>query len=100
MCPQKQTETTWFKKINKGKIVIAPQLSTPAQPCPYLADPETVIDLVHDLRQPLSSIEAIACYLDMHLSPDQEEARKYVLKLQDLVEEAHQVLSRAVAAKA
>jgi hypothetical protein len=78
--------------------VIAPQLSSP-ETCGYLDDPDSVIDLVHDLRQPLSSIEAIACYLDMHLSSEQVEVRKYVLKLQDLVEEAHQVLSRAVAHK-
>jgi hypothetical protein len=76
--------------------VIAPQLSS-SETCGYLDNSELVVDLVHDLRQPLSSIEAIAFYLDLHLSPDQDEARKYVLKLQDLVEEAHQVLSRAVA---
>ena len=77
--------------------MIAPQLSSTDA---YEYDdlfPGMVIDLVHDLRQPLSSIDAIACYLDLHLSPDQVEARKYVLKLQDLVEEAHQVLSRAAA---
>ncbi len=79
--------------------MIAPQLSSP-ETCGYLDDPETVIDLVHDLRQPLSSIESIAFYLDLQLSPEQVEARKHVLKLQDLVEEARQVLSRAVAGKA
>lgn len=75
--------------------MIAPQMSL-SDTCTYLDDPEVVIDLVHDLRQPLSSIEAIACYLDMHLAPDDGDARQYVLKLQDLVEEAHQILSRAV----
>jgi signal transduction histidine kinase len=76
--------------------VIAPQLSSP-ETFQYVDDADSLISLVHDLRQPLSSIESIAFYLDLHLTPDQQEARKYVLKLQDLVEEARQVLSRAAA---
>lgn len=63
-------------------------------------DRETVIDLAHDLRQPLGSIEVIACYLEMRLSPEQTDLREYVLKLQDLVEETNQILSRALVGKA
>ena len=42
-------------------------------------------DLVHDLRQPLSSIEAIAYYLEMTLPAGQFEARQYMSQLQRLV---------------
>lgn len=62
-------------------------------------DDEIVIDLVHDLRQPLGSIEVIAYYLEMRLTPEQTDLREYALKLQDLVEEANRILSRAVDGK-
>jgi signal transduction histidine kinase len=79
--------------------VIASQLHT-EEICPFgESDQEIVIDLVHDLRQPLSSIEAIAYYLELRLSPEQAEVREYVLKLQVLVEEANRMLTRAVAGK-
>ena len=68
--------------------------------CPFgQSDQEIVIDLAHDLRQPLSSIEAIAYYLELRLSPEQAELREYVVKLQVLVEETNRMLSRAVAGK-
>lgn len=60
--------------------------------------PETICELVHDLRQPLSSIEAIAYYLEMTLPADQPEARQYMRRLQQLVEQAELVLDRAGAA--
>ncbi len=76
------------------------QLSS-EETCPFeLTDRERVIDLVHDLRQPLGSIDMIACYLDLRLSPQQNELREYILRLQDLVEEANRILCRAVEVKA
>jgi nitrogen-specific signal transduction histidine kinase len=44
-------------------------------------------ELIHDLRQPLSSIEAIAYYLEMTLPADQVQARLYMRRLQELVDQ-------------
>jgi len=54
-----------------------------------IASPEERLrDLVHDLRQPLSSIEAIAYYLEMTLPADQLEARHQMSMIQRLVADA------------
>jgi signal transduction histidine kinase len=52
-------------------------------------------ELVHELRQPLSSIEAIAYYLEMTLPAGQVQARQHMSDLQRLVEEAHAILERS-----
>ncbi|HXF25633.1 MAG TPA: hypothetical protein VN610_00075 [Bryobacteraceae bacterium] len=52
-------------------------------------------DLVHELCQPLSEIDAIACYFEMTLRPEMEHLRKLALRLQELVEESDVILSRA-----
>ncbi len=56
---------------------------------------DVVCDLIHDLRQPLSSIEAIAYYLEMTLPPDQIQARMYMRRLQQLVDQTSSVLEEA-----
>jgi signal transduction histidine kinase len=56
---------------------------------------ERLRDLVHELRQPLSSIEAIAYYVEMTLPPGQLDARLYMAQLQQLVADANRVLERA-----
>jgi signal transduction histidine kinase len=62
-----------------------------------IASPEERLrDLVHDLRQPLSSIEAIAYYLEMTLPAGQLEARKYMSQLQRLVADTNTILERSV----
>lgn len=57
---------------------------------------EKIRDLIHDLRQPLSSIEAIAYYLEMTLPAEQMEVRSYMRKLQQLVDQSSAILDRAV----
>jgi len=57
---------------------------------------DAVADLVHELRQPLSSIEAISYFLEMTLPPEQLQARQYMRRLQQLVDQAESVLERAV----
>jgi nitrogen-specific signal transduction histidine kinase len=57
---------------------------------------ETVQILVHELRQPLSSIEAIAYYLEMTLPAEQVQARQYMRRLQQLVDQASSVLDSAI----
>ena len=54
-------------------------------------------DVIHDLRQPLSSIEAIAYYLEMTLPAEQGDARQYMRRLQELVDQADSILQRAAA---
>jgi signal transduction histidine kinase len=66
----------------------APNLEPPAK--------ETIGDLVHELRQPLSSIEAIAYFLEMTLPAEQLQARQYMRRLQQLVGETESILARAV----
>ena len=64
-----------------------------------IASPEERLrDLVHELRQPLSSIEAIAYYLEMTLPAGQFEARHYMSQLQRLVAETNTILERSVGA--
>ena len=50
--------------------------------------------LLHDLRQPLSSIEAIAYYLEMTIPAQQVEARSMLVKLQEIVNEAADIIDR------
>jgi signal transduction histidine kinase len=56
---------------------------------------ELVRDFIHDMRQPLSSIEAIAYYLEMTLPAEQLQARHYMRRLQQLVDEASSILHHA-----
>ena len=53
-----------------------------------------VRDFIHDLRQPLSSIEAIAYYLEMTLPAEQLQARQYMRRLQELVEDANTIMQQ------
>ncbi len=61
---------------------------------------ERLCDLVHELRQPLSSIEAIAYYLEMTLPAGQIEARQYMSQLQRLVADSNTILERSVRSRA
>jgi len=60
-----------------------------------VAPREAICDLVHELRQPLSSMEAIAYFLEMTLPPEQVQARQYMIRLQQLVDQAEAILKRA-----
>ena len=57
--------------------------------------PSDVQDFIHQLRQPLSSIEAIAYYMEMTLPAGQSDARQYMRRIQQLVEEAHAIVREA-----
>ena len=56
---------------------------------------QAIRELVHELRQPLSAIEAIAYYVEMTMPPDQVQARQQLRRLQELVERAERVLEDA-----
>jgi signal transduction histidine kinase len=61
-----------------------------------IASPEERLhDLIHELRQPLSSIEAIAYYLEMTLPAGQFEARQYMSQVQRLVADTNTILERS-----
>jgi light-regulated signal transduction histidine kinase (bacteriophytochrome) len=66
-------------------------------PAPKPSSDEQLRDLIHDLRQPLSSIEAIAYYLEMTLPADQVQAREHMTHLQNLVQQASAMLEQSAA---
>jgi signal transduction histidine kinase len=73
-------------------ILVEPPVYFQAQ----LTDPaaaEAIRDLVHELRQPLSAIEAIAYYVEMTRPPDQLQARQHMRQLQELVSLAESILT-------
>jgi len=57
---------------------------------------EALCQIAHQLRQPLSTIEAIAYYLSMTLPPTESKAVGQLEKMQLLVQEANVILSDAV----
>ena len=59
-------------------------------------NPRAFETLAHDLRQPLSTIDAIAYYLEMTLPPELIEARRHLMRMQKLVEESNAILTEAV----
>ena len=49
--------------------------------------------LAHDLRQPLSNIEAIAYYLGMILPPGDQNIQAQLARIRELVEQSNSILS-------
>lgn len=76
-------------------VLLGSQDFVPSQPIPNRAQ-EAVFNLAHDLRQPLSAIEAIAYYLEMTLPVDQLDARRHLARLQELVVQSDTILADAV----
>jgi hypothetical protein len=54
-----------------------------------------ILQLANDLRQTVSSIDAIAYYLEMTLPAEQLQARQYMQRLQDLVDHTNSILKEA-----
>ena len=52
--------------------------------------------LAHELRQPLSNIEAIAYYLSMILPPDDAKIQPQLARIRELVEQSNSILSTAL----
>ncbi len=57
---------------------------------------ELVSLLAHELRQPLSTMESLACYLEIVLPPGEIKARMQVSKMQELLRQTNWILSDAV----
>ncbi len=78
-----------------GGLLVSPQDYVKSLAAPNRTQ-EAIHNLVHDLRQPLSAIEAIAYYLEMTLPAEQVDARRYLAQLQELVCQSDTILSNAV----
>ena len=75
----------------------APALSkTPREDAIAYDTPEVVRHLAHELRQPLSTIESIAYYLEIVLPRDSGKVRHQLEKLQQVVQQTSWILSDAV----
>jgi signal transduction histidine kinase len=59
---------------------------------------EAFATMIHDLRQPLSNIEAIAYYLGMALPPGDAKTQAHLARIRELVREANEILSSSVRA--
>ena len=57
---------------------------------------EVLGTLAHELRQPLSNIEAIAYYLQMILPPGDEDIQAHLTRIRELVEQSNLILSNAL----
>jgi nitrogen-specific signal transduction histidine kinase len=57
---------------------------------------ELVSMLAHELRQPLSAMESLSCYLEIVLPPHEAKARLQVGKMQELLRQTNWILSDAV----
>ena len=58
---------------------------------------EFLADLVHDLRQPLGTLEYSACYLQMLLGESQEAIQQQLRIIQQQIDLATQLLTEAAA---
>src|SRR5205085_4532319 len=56
--------------------------------------------VVHELRQPLSNIEAIAYYLSMILPPGDAKIQLQLARIRELVEQSDLILSNALGLEA
>jgi hypothetical protein len=85
-----------LKTMSASAPVLLAESSYAVQPpLPAPSPDDSLRELVHELRQPLSSIEAIAYYLEMTLPAGQVQARQHMLDLQRLVEDANAILERS-----
>jgi hypothetical protein len=61
----------------------------------YPEGDRVLLEMTHDLRQPLSTIEAIAYYLEMTIPAELLEARTLLGRMQKLLESTDCILERA-----
>ena len=71
-----------------------------AAPAPSPVQPleQTLRTIVHQLRQPLSSIETIAFYLSMVVPHKDEKIQEQLRQIRMLVQQSNRILSAGVAA--
>jgi signal transduction histidine kinase len=81
--------------MSAAAVVLAETPRYVEAPAAIASPEERLYDLVHELRQPLSSIEAIAYYLEMTLPAGQLDARHQMSLVQRLVADASAILEQA-----
>jgi signal transduction histidine kinase len=81
--------------MSAAAVVLAETPRYVESPVVIASPEERLREVIHDLRQPLSSIEAIAYYLEMTLPAEQSEARYQMSRLQRLVADASAILDVA-----
>jgi len=77
-------------------LSIAPDVPCPVPVSVHQQESNVVCVLVHDLRQPLSVIEACADYLDLVLPAGDRRARQQLELLQQQVSDANRVMHEAL----
>jgi signal transduction histidine kinase len=65
-----------------------------------LAITEALGTVAHELRQPLSNIEAVAYYLSMILPPGDAKIQLQLARIRELVEQSDLILSNALGLEA
>ena len=63
---------------------------------PRIDTQDMVSHLAHELRQPLSAMESISCYLEIVLPAHEIKARAQVSKMQELLRQTNWILSDAI----
>lgn len=89
----------WNALVEIGFMSSAPALVPVDLDAPAAANSETVAvvrHLAHELRQPLSTIESIAYYLEMVLPRADRKTRVQLEKLQQLVHQTNWILADAL----
>jgi signal transduction histidine kinase len=74
----------------------APVMESPSPEAPQYDVAEVIRHLAHELRQPLSTIESIAYYLEIILPKTDSKARNQVGKLQQMVHQSNWILADAI----
>ena len=74
----------------------APQPESPSPVTSRYDAAEVIRHLAHELRQPLSTIESIAYYLEIILPKTNSKAREQVGKLQQMVHQSNWILTDAI----
>ncbi len=77
-------------------ITLSAKMSAPQRDALQQTVWPVMTGLVHDLRQPLSVIDACADYLDLVLPADDQGARRQLQLLQQQVREANRIMHEAL----
>lgn len=77
-------------------FAVSHRIDTLVDPAPVRDAAQVVRHLAHELRQPLSTLESLAYYLDIVLPVTDIKARQQVEKIQQLVQQANWIVDDAV----
>ncbi len=81
--------------VSSGPASLEDRSNSLTEPPASAITKESVRDLIHDLRQPLGTIEAIAYLMEMTLPVQLVKPRQYMRELQQLVRKTNATLVKA-----